>query len=302
MCNTCQNSDANLDDFQRWLVGRGYNVVNDTPLEPHEALVWLADQDRQKHLELKAWRKFIRNGTKRAFIPQSLHGDIGDFLAVELESDLGREGLDAIFQVAADRVDQKAIQATRLDFEMAFEDVLTEARAGNLTKRKFKTAIRSIIKRYGRKAYDDGLTDGGVDPAEITSEDLETVNDLIQRQSVYVTAFADVLYGDGISDAVATQKPIMWFNRSIMPFYQNGVVSARANMMVEWVLGTTEEHCDSCLALDGQRHRMKTFQRAGFLPQSNGHKELICKGYHCDCKLLPTTGKARGKLKTVPHD
>lgn len=186
---------------------------------------------------------------------------------------------------------EKAIQATRLDFETAFADVLSQ-REG-LNRRRFGIVLRSLISRYGNMAYEDGLTDGGVSPRDKTDEDRETVRQLTREQSVFVTAFANSLYRKGVSVGDLNRRASMWYNKSVAPFYRAGLRSANRNGMFEWALGPTE-HCSDCLRLNGQRHRMKDWIRTGWVPQAD---KLECKGFNCQCKLTPAQGqRARGRF------
>lgn len=189
----------------------------------------------------------------------------------------------------------KAIQATRLDFEGDFEDLLAAARDGQVNRRRFGIILRDLIRRYGRQAYIDGKADGGVMEAELDDDEQVEFAAELAEQSMYVTNFGGVLYDSGISDAQAAEKPAMWFGKSVLPFYQRGLASADRNGMYEWVLGEAE-HCTTCLTLNGQRHRMSWFVRRKFLPRSSA---LECKGFNCKCTLVKTTERARGAEKAV---
>ena len=60
--------------------------------------------------------------------------------------------------------------------------------------------------------------------------------------------------------------------------------------MYEWVLGDAE-HCSSCLAMSGQKHRLKEYVNKGITPKAS---VLECGGYLCACSLVKTTGRAKG--------
>lgn len=187
---------------------------------------------------------------------------------------------------------QKAIQATRLDFEGDVEDVIKGALDGSITRRRFGVIMRGHLARYGRKAFEDGLQDGGVDEPP-SDEDLTTIASMVAKQSPFVTQLGDTIYKAGITEDQALQKPTLWFNKSIQPFYQDGVASADRNGLYVWVLGATEEHCDDCLRLNGQKHRMRDWIKSGWLPQAD---KLECNGFNCDCKLKKTSGRAKGRF------
>lgn len=189
-------------------------------------------------------------------------------------------------------VSGKQLQSVRLDFEGDFEDTLSAARSGSLDKRRFSTIMRAHINKYGRDAFEEGLKEGGVDGGA-DDADLGTIAKLVSKQTGYVASLADEVYSEsGISDDLAANKPAMWWNKSINPFYTEGLVSADRNGMYEWVYGDTE-HCEDCKRLNGQLHRLKDWYNKGWLPQAS---HLACKGYNCKCTLKKTTGRARGSF------
>jgi Ca2+-binding RTX toxin-like protein len=114
----------------------------------------------------------------------------------------------------------------------------------------------------------------------------------LAEQSVYVTNFLDSISQDG-RDYDAEDRARMWANKSLNTMYERGRLEADRNGLYEWRLGNTEEHCDDCLRLNEQRHRLKDWHRRGLVPQSSS---LACKGYNCDCSLVRVSGRARGRF------
>lgn len=244
--------------------------------------------------ELAAWqRKVAGKNAGKPFKNYLVPDSVADAIRAALSEAQGdKDAIKAVFDRAREVLSYKAIQATRLDFEMDFEDLLAGARSESIDRRTFAVRLRVLLNQYGRRAYADGLRDGGLEDAELDEEDLATIGMMLGEQSGYVTEFGAVLYkGDGVTDAQADNKPAMWFNKSIMPFYQAGMVAADQNGLYEWVLGNTEEHCTSCITLNGQRHRMKQYATRSLIPPTE-HTE--CGGWQCDCKLVKVNGKARG--------
>lgn len=190
----------------------------------------------------------------------------------------------------------KAIQATRLDFEDAVENLFMAAIAGQMNRQRFGIRLRALIARFGRLAYQDGLEDGGVAAQDMTDEDRVEIAELTAEQSVYVTNVGDAIYQDNrVTEAEARGKPAMWFNKSIKPFYNAGRRSADRNGYYVFVFGNTEEHCNDCLRLNGQIHRLRDWlgNKRRMYPQSSA---LECNGFRCDCNLKPADGPARGKF------
>lgn len=248
--------------------------------------------------ELRAWKKKVdsarRSGKSMAavkFQNYLIRDTIADGVRSALAEAADDETITAIFDQAREFVSYKAIQATRIDFEDAFEDLLVRARNDDATRQQFRSKLASLLNKYGKMAFMDGLTDGGLDEAELDDDDKDTIARMLSEQSEYVSGITDTLFkGDGVSDAQADFKPAMWFNKSINPMYQAGLVSADKNGLYEWVYGATE-HCADCLALNGQRHRLKEFNQRELMPQSS---KLECKGFQCKCKLVKVSGKPRG--------
>ena len=263
--------------------------------------------------ELKTWRRVaMRRGRSKAvdFVATALPGTLASALRMNLTvTDDDRDALADVFARAAFWLDLargeaeyeqgKAIQATRIEFEDAFRSVLSEARSGKLSRRRWAGLARSLVRRWGARAYRDGLADGGLDPDDpLTADDTATINRLSAEQSEYVTALGDKLFSDqGVTDGQAEHKPEMWFNKSLMPFYNAGRLSADQNGMYGWAMGDTEEHCASCLTADGQKHRLKEWFESGVVPQSD---QLECHGFECKCQLYRTKGRASGSLAAVP--
>lgn len=201
---------------------------------------------------------------------------------------------DANAQVVDDQKRAKAIQATRLDFEDGLESLIADARARDITRNAFSRRLRGLIGTAARKAYIDGLNDGGVMVDALDDEEQLRFVQMLGSQSGYVTDFARTLYDTGISDAQAVLKPAMWFNKSIEPFYDAGRYSADRNGMYEFGGPSGIESCATCTRLLGQRHRFKWWVDKQLRP---GHDtaNFECGSWLCQHRLIKTTEGARGR-------
>jgi hypothetical protein len=187
---------------------------------------------------------------------------------------------------------EKALGDTQAQFEAAIGDLFAAAVGGQMKRQRFGIVARGLIASYGAKAYRDGLRDGGVDPGEISEDDLSEISQLAAEQSMYVTNVGTAIYKDEtVSPDQAAGKPQLWWNKSIMPFYQTGLASADKNGMYEWFLGATEDHCGDCSRFNGQRHRLRDWIKRGLMPQSS---KLECGGWRCDCRVEKTYQPATG--------
>ena len=269
------------------------------------------------HRELAAWQKFVVRRLKgkadadRHFGPDALPTWLATVVQHGLDLCQSEYAVKAFFESVHTAIDdpatfeehalyraEKAVQATRLDFENDFEDLLIAARGSDVNRRGFSNRLRTLLRKYGQQVYRDGLIDGGIEDGEMDDEDRGRLNVLLADQSQYVSAFGSRLYSSGISDDQAVNKPAQWWNRSIMPIYQAARLSADANSLHEWLLGKTEEHCKTCLAASGQIHRLKDWHRRGVVP--NGDLLICGDGGLCDCKIQKTRGRARGRLDAIP--
>lgn len=255
------------------------------PDDPPPARTWIAD-DVFAEIKVAA-----RKGA--SFVPDKLNTHTAAYIASLCA--LGIEQTVIVESAKRHHIRltaAKAIQATRLDFEMAFEDLLARARNDEATRQQFRAKLASLLNTYGRMAYMDGFRDGGLadDEALLDDDDNETIARLLAEQSAYVSGLTDTLFkGDGVSDDLAALKPAQWFNKSIMPFYQAALASAAANSLFEWLRGNTSDSCTDCIVLEGQRRRLKVWSAKGLMPPCD---KTECGGFNCDCKLVPAEGKA----------
>lgn len=198
-------------------------------------------------------------------------------------------------ETTANDEQQKSIQSTRLSFEDTFADVLTNARSGDLTKARFRTITRGLVQRYGRMAYEDGLQAGGVDEAP-DPDDLAEIAALTAAQTEFIAALSDVVYSKtGLTDGQAEQKPSMWYNKSISPFYDAGLLSANRNGYYLFTGTDGAKSCGTCQRLQGQVHRLKDWTRKRLRPRVDTNN-YICGGWQCKHLLSPADGRASGRF------
>lgn len=243
--------------------------------------------------ELAQWEKKVKNkGVKAAFVNYLVRDRLADEIRATLKGFEDKPHMvKGVFEAAKATLVIKAIQSTRLEFEGEFDDLLNRARNDEATRQQFRSKLASLLNTYGKKAYADGLIDGGLDETELDDEDKETIAGMLADQSTYVSGISDVLFkGDGVTDNQADMKAAMWWNKSLQPFYDAGLLSADKNSLYEWTYSDTE-HCDSCQKMNGQRHRLKQYHTKGIVPKAD---ILKCGGFNCDCRLVKASGKARG--------
>lgn len=189
---------------------------------------------------------------------------------------------------------QKDYLSTQAAFVQDVRDLLMSASTPNtyLDRRAFTTVMRSFLKNYGMQAYKDGLAQGQVYVDMLDPDDNARYMGVLMDQSQYINGLADDVYkAKNVSVLNAQGRADMW-GKSLQQFTDKGLGSAAANAMFEWRYGLTE-HCKTCLRMNGQVHRFKTYETRGILPRAS---TLDCKGYNCKCQLVRTTDRARGRF------
>lgn len=187
-------------------------------------------------------------------------------------------------------ITKKAYQATLLDFEGAFEDLVSGALKGDIPRSRFAIVSRALLKKYGRSAMLDGLKEGGIETDELDNDDMATFTVWIAENSGYLSDFADRIYKTD-TKMTPDARAEAWGQGSLRNIYQKGVLSADANSLREWVIDPLSESCPDCVRLNGQRHRLKDWFARELYP---GSEKLKCH-IGCNCKIPKVKGRGRGK-------
>jgi hypothetical protein len=186
----------------------------------------------------------------------------------------------------------KAYEDIRYRFVSALEDTLTGANDADFNRRRAGTIIRALIAKEGREAYKEGLAQGGVEVDTLTGDDLDAYNRLTTEASGYVSNLTERIYTQGLSPDQVRLSADAWSNKTLQKFYQWGIESGDKNGVYVWKVGPTE-HCPDCARLKGQIHRFGEWRKSGWMP---GSDKLDCGGYQCQCSLVKTKGRVRGKF------
>lgn len=188
---------------------------------------------------------------------------------------------------------KKSYDVTENQFVNDIADLLRSASSGvnpYLDRRAFGVTMRSFLKNYGLQAFKDGLYQGGVSVDTLDGEDNADYMSVFMQQSQYVNGLAeDVFVNKSIGLNNAYSRATMW-GKSLQSFLDKGQEAANGNAMFRWEYGDAD-HCETCLRLNGQVHRIHNWQKSGFMPRAS---KLKCHGYHCRCRLIRTTEKAMG--------
>lgn len=188
----------------------------------------------------------------------------------------------------------KQFQATRLNFEIEWADLIEAAKAGDMPRQRFRVVARALLRRHGLDAYKDGLKDGGVDTDALEDDDQTQFALWLADQNPYISAIERRLYVDERAEN-AEASAEMWANKSLQTAYYDGLQSAAANGMFEFAGEDGVESCTTCQRLKGQRHRLKTWTRKQLRPGVDT-QNYECKGFFCNHVLVRTDQPAYGRF------
>ena len=82
---------------------------------------------------------------------------------------------------------------------------------------------------------------------------------------------------------------------------RDNALTADGKQRMKWELGETEEHCETCAALNGIVAFAREWETLGVHPQDAPNNKLECGGWQCGCTLTPTsqrrTSDAYGRIE-----
>jgi phage portal protein BeeE len=272
------------------------------PEQPDAAQSAYVDEDTYKEIEV-ATRKAAKS---LPFTPVKL--DAATVARIQVLAEFGIDRAEIIQAAKSHHLSvsaAKALATTRSRFESELARQMTAAFNEKIKRGTFVSRMMTLLTRYARLAYADGYSDAGSEIDLDDSEDDESVDatawldDFVGEQRQYIENIADVIYEDDIltEEEIRTQKGTLWWNKSVLPAYNHSLALASKNARLEWRIGDCEDHCPSCLALNGIVLTAKRWAKEAENGCEPGSKSLACWGGHCCCGLFPTNKKKhRGAL------
>jgi hypothetical protein len=144
------------------------------------------------------------------------------------------------------------------------------------------------------KAWREGADSMGVSPDEFTTEDRAEINSIIVQEYERVLGLAtDIINlrdNAGTLDQFRSEfkaRIELWGHRYTDVQNQARVWFGKKQKL-KWVLGETEKHCESCMALNGIVAYSYEWDQSLVRPQNPPNQALECGGWRCDCHLEKT--------------
>jgi hypothetical protein len=154
----------------------------------------------------------------------------------------------------------------------------------------FIEEIRSQLTR----AFNQGARDVGVDPSEFTAADLAHLEGWINSEYNYVLSLAQAIQDLRTTNASLDKfrtairwRVGLWSNR-FMEVLNEARIYFGGQVRLQWQLGSAEENCPTCSALNGLVAFATEWDQAQVRPQHPPNPHLKCEGWHCTCSLPPT--------------
>jgi hypothetical protein len=174
---------------------------------------------------------------------------------------------------------------------------------------QFESQLADIVQQQITRAYREALRDEGLDPNLVKTQYADNIQDIIVSEYERISNFAADIeiashWEKGYEQFnVRTQ---LWANR-YDDAYNRAIadIATEQGAKMEWQLGATEQHCETCAALNGIVARASVWNELGMKPQQPPNTALECGGWQCDCSLVITnkraTPNAKEKIQRVKY-
>lgn len=146
-------------------------------------------------------------------------------------------------------------------------------------------------------AWNEGADDVGVAPDEMTREDMDILDGIIRNENDFINRIAGEIQVDAAAgmtredfDRQYGNRADLWANRWNETVNRARIVFG-GKKKLQWKLGATEKHCQTCNSLNGIVAYATEWDEARFQPQAPPNPLLECEGWRCGCTLMPTTAR-----------
>ncbi len=189
------------------------------------------------------------------------------------------------------------------NFRAAIRSAVRGLWTGDLSDSQFDEIMRTAIEREFWKAFEEGIDSCGYTLLDLEDDEKQIVKDEIANNEQYIDQFSfdiqtEQLYGGSLEKMFSRAE--MWIVR-YKEIVAIGRVTVCGDTKLEWRLGETEEHCESCEKLDGIVKRASFWDEHDVHPQGAENEKLMCGGWRCACTLEPTSKPiTKGPLPNLP--
>jgi hypothetical protein len=152
----------------------------------------------------------------------------------------------------------------------------------------FVDAMVSTIRRGFTRAWHEGARAVGIEPNELTSEELAELETTINGEISHIYGFALEISGhdkaSGGKLAPLLSRAEMW-SAKYLTVKSHAMMMAGGDKKLKWVINPVKEHCSDCVRLDGRVYRASIWARYNLRPRM---RLLKCGGWRCGCRFEVT--------------
>jgi hypothetical protein len=188
-------------------------------------------------------------------------------------------------------------------YRKSLRDAVRGLWGGVLDRDQFYDAMMATLQRRLPQAWYEGAQDCGIQPADLSPEERNALQQAMANEMSFILKFADdIMAGSKAKDGKLgplLARVDLWAAR-YSDLQSRARVMACEDQKLQWVLGPTKEHCPSCLKLSGKIKRASYWQRVNVYPQNPPNPNLECNGFGL-CQLLPADERCSpGPLPRLP--
>lgn len=181
---------------------------------------------------------------------------------------------------------------TQAYYESTLTRLVRTLYKGEIDELQFLQVMDGLVEAQLRKAWFEGMAENELTQEDMTPEWQAMLDGIIADEKSHIGDFAHEI----VSASKLTGEPIdpylarcsLWANRYGDTRNQAKMATSEPGDKMEWQLGATEQHCATCLSLNGIVARATDWVISGFHPQGPPNSMLECGGWRCDCSLVPT--------------
>lgn len=178
--------------------------------------------------------------------------------------------------------------------------------SGVLDFDQFFDSFDSSIRRNFANAWNEGASQFGRLPGEMSTEERVQLQQLITREIGFITGFGEAIEAESKENGGKLtplyRRTELWVNRWNDP-YNAGKLAAAENRKLRWVLHA-DESCTSCLKVANKVKLASTWQAAGYRPQNPDNLQCMLDAGGvtvCKCQFEETDAPlSRGPLPRLP--
>lgn len=224
-------------------------------------------------------RKLLQTGMQAVGIP-----DAGELLPADIE-------------VQAELGEARGIMGYREGLKNAVYGLWS----GKIMYAEYVDIMETAIDFHLHQAWGLALKEFGMSMADRTMMEEIALSSAILQEYGYIDGFGEYILDNSKAGGFLLRDLMprmqLWTNR-YTDIFNRALAMVGGDRLMEWVLGPTEEHCETCGSLAGKVKRASQWQdyydETGIRPQAPA---LACKGFKCLCGYAVTDKKpTRGKL------